>query len=172
MIQQLLQLVRENSEELIVNNPEIPNQHNDSAMALVADTLLGGVKQMASNPSALSGLMSGAAGSGLLQQVIGSAVTRMSSELGVSPTVANNVMSQLLPKVMASFGSKLADPNNNEFTVHGLLQQLTGAEVPSELTSMLEKFMGGNNNQAQDTGASNMLNMVMGMFGDSGEKKA
>ena len=140
MIQQLLQLVRENSQELIVNNPEIPNQHNDDAMALVADTLLGGIKQMASNPSAISGLMSGATGSGLLEQVIGSAVTRMSSELGVSTSTANTVMSQLLPKVMASFGSKLADPTNSEFTVNGLLEQLTGAEIPGELTSMLEKF--------------------------------
>jgi len=168
MIKQILELVRENSQELIIDNPQVPNESNDAAIALVADTLLGGIKQMAANPAAISGLMSGTAGSGLLQQVIDSAVSRMSSELNLSAKTAHSILSQLLPKVMAAFGSKLADPLNSEFTINGLLQHLTGAEIPGELTSMLEKLISPNGKQA-DPGVSNMLNLVMGMMGETDE---
>jgi len=171
MIQEILKLVRENSQELIVNNPAIPNEQNESAVALVADTLLGGIKSMASNPTAISGLLNGAEGSGLMQQIMSSAVSRMSSELKLSPEIANTVLSQLLPKVMASFGSKLADPNNSEFTIHGLLQQLSGAELPSGLGSMLEKMISPQSEQG-NTGISNILGMVMGALEDSGKPKA
>jgi hypothetical protein len=164
MIEQILNLVRENAQELIVNNQAIPNEQNESAIALVADTLLGGIKQMAADPSAIAGILGGEKGSGLMDRVVSSAVQRMSSELNLSSDTANSVISQLLPKVMASFGSKLADPLNNEITINGLLQQLVGATGGQlDLGSMVEKLMAPQG-ASSDAGAglSSMLGKVMG----------
>jgi hypothetical protein len=170
MIQQILELVREHSQDLILENPAIPNEKNESAIALVADSLLGGIKQMASDPSAISGLMSGASGSGLMQQMIDSAVSRMSSELNISFETANSILSQLLPRVLAGFGSKMADPLNTEFTIHGLIQHLTGAEVPAEMTSILERFISPKPKSA-DAQGTDLLGMMMSLMNSSEESK-
>jgi hypothetical protein len=44
MLDNLLQLVKENASEAIINNPAIPNERNDEAISLASNGIFEGLK--------------------------------------------------------------------------------------------------------------------------------
>ena len=66
MLEQLMSLIQDNSQDAIVNNPAIPNQNNNAAIQTVFQSVVGGLQNEAQggNLSGLMGLLSGQAGQG------------------------------------------------------------------------------------------------------------
>ena len=66
MLEQLMGLIQDHSQEAIVKNPAIPNQHNNDAMQTVLQSVMGGLQNEAQggNVGGLMGLLSGQSGQG------------------------------------------------------------------------------------------------------------
>ena len=64
MLEQLMGLIQDNSQDAIVKNPAIPNQYNNDAMQTVLQSVMGGLQNEAQggNVSGLMGLLSGRGG--------------------------------------------------------------------------------------------------------------
>ena len=131
MLENLLNLVKEYSADAIVNNPAIPNEHNDSAISTVSTSIFDSLKSTMSNGgiSDITNLFNGSGqtnGSALTAGMIGNVVTNLMNKFGISSDNAKDIATQIIPKVMGSLVSKTNDPNDSSFDLSSIMQSLSG----------------------------------------------
>lgn len=137
MLEQLLNLVKDHSQDAIVNNPAIPNEHNDAAQQTILDSVMGGLQGAAQGGggglASIMGLLSGQAGqgSGLMNNpVVGgmaqNAIGGLMEKFGLSNSAAGGIVAQVLPGLLGSMISKTSNPNDNSMDFSSLLGGLMG----------------------------------------------
>lgn len=139
MLEQLMGLIQEHSQEAVVKNPAVPNQQNEDVMQTVLGSIMGGFQQEAQsgNVSGLMGLLSGKAGgqanSGLMNNPIvgniaSTAIRSIMEKFGLSNSVASGIVASVLPGVLGSLISKISNPADNSIDFNGILGGLLGGQ--------------------------------------------
>ena len=141
MLEQLMSLIQDNSQDAIVNNPAIPNQNNNAAMQTVFQSVLGGLQNEAQggNLSGLMGLLSGQGGQGgslmnnpIVAGIAQNAIGSLMEKFGLSNSAAGNIIAQVLPGVLSSMISKTSNPNDNSMDFGGIMGSLLGGQAPQQ----------------------------------------
>ncbi len=174
MLEQLMGLIQDHSQEAIVNNPAIPNEHNDSAMQTILGAITGGMQQQAQGGGAglagLAGLLggqSGTSGSGLMSNPIVAgiaqqAISGLMQKFGMGNGAAAGIVSQILPSVMGSMIQQTNDPANSAFNMSDIMGVMADGKVDmSDVMNIAGKFMGG----GQQQGSGGIGGMLSGLFG-------
>jgi hypothetical protein len=145
MLDQLVNLVRQNAQESIVKNPAVPNEANDEAINDVAAQIFNGLKAQASkgNVQDLLGMFQGSQSSvensPLTSSLVSNITGNLASKFGISPQVAAGIASSLIPLVMKQFVNKTKDPNDKDFDLQDVVKNITGN---SNVGDMLSQFSG------------------------------
>lgn len=135
MLEQLMGLIQDNSQDAIVRNPAIPNQHNDDAMQTVLQSVMGGLQNEAQggNVGGLMGLLSGQGGQGgslmnnpIVAGIAQNAIGSLMEKFGISNSAAGNIIAQVLPGVLSSMISKTSNPNDDSMDFGGIMGSLLG----------------------------------------------
>lgn len=135
MLEQLMGLIQDHSQEAIVKNPAIPNQHNNDAMQTVLQSVMGGLQNEAQggNVGGLMGLLSGQSGQGgslmnnpIVAGIAQNAIGSLMEKFGLSNSAAGNIIAQVLPGVLGSMISKTSNPNDNSMDFGGIMGSLLG----------------------------------------------
>lgn len=164
MLDQLIKLVEQNSNEAIVNNKDIPNQFNNDAIQDVAQQIFGGLKGEASagNYSQLLSMFQGGqssiASNPMVTQMISNLAGSFASKFGMSQQSAQNIASGLLPQIMNQFVNKTNDPDDNDFDLQDMLSGLSGGKN-IDLADLMGKFSGGSK---QSGGIADVIGKVFG----------
>lgn len=178
MLEQLMGLIQDHSQDAIVNNPAIPNEHNDSAMQTILGAITGGMQQQAQGGGAglagLAGLLGGQAGTsgsglmsnpivaGIAQQAIGG----LMQKFGIGNSAAAGIVSQVLPGVLGSMISKTNDPQDSSFNMSDIMGVMADGKVDmGDIMNIAGKFMGGGGQQQQAGGLGGLLGGLGGLFG-------
>ena len=177
MLEQLMGLIQNNSQEAIVNNPAIPNEHNNSAMETIMGAITGGMQQHAQGGqggmAGLAGLLggqSGTSGGGLMSNPIVAgiaqqAISGLMAKFGMGNSAASGIVSQVLPGVMGSMVQQTNDPNNSAFNMSDIMGVMADGKVDmSDIMNIAGKFMGGGGQQQQQ-GAGGIGSLLGGLFG-------
>lgn len=148
MFDQLLQLVKENAGEAIINNPAIPNEQNDAAVETATGSIMDHLKGLAGggNLDSVMSLFQGggnAASSPLVNNISSGVAGDLMKKFGIDQSSATNIVQQLIPVVMNKFVSKTNDPNDKSFDLQGIIGSLSGGQK----------------------GAGGILNSIKGLFG-------
>ncbi|WP_428658299.1 hypothetical protein [Runella sp.] len=137
MLEQLMGLIQDHSQDAIVNNPAIPNQHNNDAMQTILSSVTGGLQNQAQqgNLSGLMGLLSGSNGTGsslmnnpIVAGIAQNAIGSLMQKFGLSNNAAANVIAQVLPGVLTSMISKTSNPNDNSMDFGSIMGSLLGGQ--------------------------------------------
>lgn len=171
MLESLLNLVKEHAGDAIINNPAIPNERNDEAIATTSHSIFDTLKNAVSGGnigdlvSMFKGGGNGAAASGLDQQVQGGVAGELMRKFGLDQGQAGNIASSLVPSVLQQMVHKTNDPNDSSFDIKGILGSLTGGGQAGglDLQGMLNKFTGGG--EGGDSGGG-ILGKLKGLFGN------
>lgn len=174
MLEQLMGLIQDHSQQAIVNNPAIPNEHNNDAMQTILSAITGGMQQNAQGgQSGLSGLadllggQSGTGGSSLMSNPIVAGIAQQAigglmQKFGVNNSAAAGIVSQILPGVMGSLINKTNDPNDTSFSISDIMGVMADGKVDmNDVMNIAGKFMGGGQGQ-QGGGLGGLLG---GLFG-------
>lgn len=141
MLEQLMSLIQDNSQDAIVNNPAIPNQNNNAAMQTVFQSVVGGLQNEAQggNLSGLMGLLSGQGGQGgslmnnpIVAGIAQNAIGSLMEKFGLSNSAAGNIIAQVLPGVLSSMISKTSNPNDSSMDFGGIMGALLGGQAPQQ----------------------------------------
>lgn len=160
MLENLLNLVKENAGETIINNPAIPNERNNEAISYastsIVDTLKGAVAN--GNISDVVSMFTGSnAGSSALSQTMqGGFIKNLMDKFGLDSAQAGNIASNLLPNILNKFVHKTNDPNDKSFDLQDIVQNISGGAGGLDLQDILSKFSGGN--------AGGLMDSVKGFF--------
>ncbi|HEX8333720.1 MAG TPA: DUF937 domain-containing protein [Segetibacter sp.] len=137
MLENLRDLVKQNSGEAIINNPAIPNEKNDEAVDLASNSIVSGLKNEVSQGN-LSDLMSmfnggeqAATQSAVAQNIQGGFVESLVRKFGLDQGKASGIAGMLIPLVLKKFVNKTNDPNDKSFDLQDIIGSLTagGASI-------------------------------------------
>jgi hypothetical protein len=179
MLEQLLNLVKENAGDAVVNNPDVPNEHNNDVIAEATKTVAGGLQNLAAGGGLqnILGLFGGnkqGGSSGLMSNpivnmMVGHFAGKLMSKFGLGGNQASGVANQLIPNVISGLINKTNDPSNNGFSVEGLLNSITGGQATQQAQSggfdignLISQFTGGG---AQAGGGGGLMDMVTKIAG-------
>jgi hypothetical protein len=167
MLDQLINLVKENAGDAIINNPAIPNQFNESAIGDVASQIMGGLQSHATGGNLQSivslfqnGGASGLASNPMVSGIVSSVAQSLASKFGVSGQAAQGIASSLLPTVMNQFINKTNDPNDNSFDLSSVLRSASG-NSGLDVGSLLGQVTGGGSSSLGSLG-----NLAGKLFGN------
>ena len=140
MLDNLFDLVKGFAGEAVVNNPDVPNEHNDAVVAEATNTVAGGLQNMVGG-GGLQSIISMFSGGGQQQDggksilsnpiatmMIGHFANKLMSKYGLNSSQASGVANNLIPNVLNGLINKTNDPNNSSFTLDSLLHSLTGGQ--------------------------------------------
>ena len=158
MLENLFNLIKEQSVSDVIDNPIITNEKNDAvigdATASVAESfqgvLAGGGLQ---NILSLFGgnQNSGSASSLLNNPIVGNIITSFTNKLtanhGIAGDQASGIANNLIPGVISSLISKTNNPNDSSFDINSIIGSLTGGTTGSgggiDLQGLMGKFTSG-----------------------------
>lgn len=134
MFETLMNLVQQQSGQAIVNNPAIPNEHNDTATQTVTESIMSGLQQQAQG-GGLGSLLSMVTGQGgnvadspVTQGVQANVQQNLMQKLGISPQVAMSIATAVVPMVLSKLMNKAQDPNDNTVDGNGVMNAATGQQ--------------------------------------------
>ncbi|HLP37392.1 hypothetical protein [Lacibacter sp.] len=171
MLEQLFNLVKEQAGSSIIQNPDIPNERNDEAIADVTNNISGGLQQALAGGqfndvlSLLGGRGGDLQSNPLANQLSGNAAQSLMEKFNLNQGQAGGIVSSLLPGVLQKFISKTNDPGDNSFDLQGIFSSLTGGKTGGlDLQGLLGRVtQGGLDRDGDgDTDMSDIINMVKG----------
>lgn len=149
MIENLLNLIRENAGDSIINNPDIPNERNDEAIQATGASILTGLQGMMAQGNVKEVLGMFAQGevdqnNPVVQNLSGNVISDMMGRFGMDSGKAGSLVGSLLPMILSQLVRKTNDPANNGFSLDGLFGQLSGGRTSGmNLEGLVGKLAGG-----------------------------
>lgn len=181
MLKELFDLVKGESTETVINNPDVPNEYNDDVMAEATNTVASGLRNLVagggtqsilsmfgSNPNKKS-LLSNP----IVSMMMGHFASKLMNKFNMGPSQANNLSGNLIPNVLGKLINKSNDPNDSAFSLEKLLASITGGrsnDVTSQsggLGGLLRQF----NGDGQSNGGGGLLDIVKTLAGGAQEQQ-
>jgi len=165
MFENLLSLIQQNAGDAIVNNPAIPNEHNNTAISMASGSIIDGLKGVISNGN-ISDIMqlfsqgSNAGKSAITQNIQSGFIENLVGNQGIDKSQAGNIAASLIPTVINQFVHKTNDPNDSSFNLQDILGNLTKGAGNLDVSNLLNQFS-GNSNSTQTGG---LMDNIKGLF--------
>jgi hypothetical protein len=182
MFENLINLVRQNAGDAVINNPAIPNEKNEEAVETASGSIISTLKNALAGGKlndVLGFFKKGVAGSpALVQEATNNYAQDLQNKLGLAPAEATKTAAGLVPKAMNQLASKTADPSDNSFNIQDIFNKLSGNKTGGlDIQGMLNKFGGGKLDKDGDGdvdmqdlksmfagGTGGLMDKVKGMF--------
>jgi hypothetical protein len=186
MLEELFNLVKGNATESVINNADVPNEHNNAVIAEATNTVASGLRNMIAG-GGLQNVLSMFGGVGgqpqnsnsllnnpIVNMMVGHFSGKLMSKYNLGGAQASNVANNLIPTVMSGLINKTNDPNNSSFSIENLLNSITGgqsAQVAQEqeangntgfnFQDLISQFNGG----GQSNGGGGLMDIVSKLAG-------
>lgn len=187
MLDDLINLVKQQAGDAIVNNPAIPNDKNDLAVQEAGSSILGGL-QNAISGGGLKDVLKLFGGQGndiasnpVTQQVSGNVVQNLMQKFNLDQGAASNIAGSLVPNVLQKLVNKTNDPSDSSFDIQGIFNNLTNGKTSGmNIQGLLSKVAGSGLDRDGDgdvdlqdamamlsggQGAGGLMDKVKGFFG-------
>ena len=169
MLENLEQLVRENAQDVIINNSAVPNEQNEAAIKAASSSIFDTLKeQLASgNVAQIAEIFNkGEANEAnpVVQQASSSLTDKLSG-FGINAETAKSIGGSLIPVILGKLANKTNDPNDGSFNIQDVLGKLAGgADGKFDLTDVMGMFTGGQNQANGEQAGGGMLDKLKGLF--------
>lgn len=150
MLENLLNLIKENAGDAVINNPAIPNEQNDAVVQEAGSSIMSGLQgllasghakdvlSLFSNPSSVNN------SNPVVQQLGGGFLNSLMNKFGLDSGQASGIVSSLLPTVLSQLVSKTNNPSDGSFDLQGIFNSLSGGNTSGmDIQGILSKFTGG-----------------------------
>lgn len=130
MLDQLINLVKENAGNAVINNNDVPNEKNDAVINTAADGIMNHFKNLAGNGGlgAITDIIKGnnVANNPEVTKMATNIAGSISEKYGIGSGKAEGIVKDLIPAVLSNLSKTTNDPNDSRFTLEGILGSLTG----------------------------------------------
>jgi hypothetical protein len=143
MLEELFKLVKSSAQETVINNPDVPNEHNNEVVAEATNTVASGLRNIVAggglqNLLSLFGNNNRQSSGNLLNNpivnmMVGHFTEKLMTKYKMGGSQASNVANNLIPNVLGELINKSNDPNNSGFSLENLLNSITGGKTTEVL---------------------------------------
>lgn len=182
MLKELFELVQGKANDTVINNPDVPNEHNNEVVAEATNTVASGFRNIVAGGGVQSLLNLFGGGSdkkGLLSNPIvsmmmGHFAGKLMNKFGLNNSQANKVSGNLIPDVLSSLINKTNDSNDSGFSLEKLLGSITGNKSDDAAQSsgggigdLLKQIGGGGSNG----GGGGIMDIVKSLTGGAQQQQ-
>ncbi len=133
MLKNLIELIKENAGEAIINNPAIPNEKNNAVIETAAGALFKALKGTAKTGGVNSIKDLFQEGSDVNSNpVVTNISTNVAGELmkkfGLNKGAASSIVTMLIPIVLSKLIKKTNDPKDNSINLENIIGSLVGGK--------------------------------------------
>lgn len=160
MLDQLMNLIQESSQEAVVNNPAVPNEHNGAVMQLAGNSVMSTLQQMMAGGQAneVLGLFGSNAtdieNSPVTNQIQQNFTESAAGKFGIPPGALKALAAVVVPLILSKMIRKGNDPNDNSFGIQDIFNTLSGGRTAGlNLPNILSRFTGQQQPQVATAGA-------------------
>lgn len=166
MLENLNNLVREETEESIVKNSAIPNEQNEQAIQAASGSIEEVLQEKASSGDfgELSQLFKG--GDFLNNPIVSKIKDVFASKLGgmgIDGNAASGAAAGIIPALIAKLVNRTNDPNDQGFDLQSMLKQFAGPDGKFDLNDVMGMF-NKKDDQQPGSNAQGGLGEVLGGF--------
>jgi len=183
MLDNLINLVRENAGDAIINNPAIPNDRNEEAVTDTSQSVISSLQGALSNGNVkdVMKIFSGRTdpSNPVVQNATSQLTQNFSSKYGMSGGQASGLAGSLIPMILGQLAHRTSDPSNNGFNIQDIFNQLSGGKTSGvNMGGILSKFKAGLDRDGDGDvdlsdlagmftggGTGGLMDKVKGMFG-------
>lgn len=169
MLDNLINLVREQAGDAIINNPTVPNERNEEVISATGQSIAGGLQDAISSGGLkdvlkLFGGQDAPSGNNpVVQNLSGNVIQQLMNKFGFDQQAASGIAGNLVPNVLQKLVSKTNDPADNSFDIQGVFNQLSGGKSAGvNIQGLLGKVTQGGLDKDGDGDTD--LQDVMAMF--------
>ena len=175
MLDNLLDLIKQNAGSAIINNPAIPNEHNDAAVSMASSSIMDGLKNMiaSGNTQDVVNLFNHQGGdianTPAAQQISGGFIQNLMNKFGLGEGAASGIAASLIPMVLQKLVHKTNDANDSSFDIGSIIGSLTGGGQQAagggglDIQGILRQFTGGGANA--NAGGGGIMDTLKGLMG-------
>lgn len=144
MLENLIQLVRENAGEAIINNSAIPNEKNEAAVETAASSIFDQLKGQLNQGGleSITNLFQGGGSTELINNISSGTAGDLMKKFGLDSNAAGGIVEKLIPVVMDKFVKKTNDPNDSSFDLQGIIGSLTGGGQAGGILNTIKGLFG------------------------------
>lgn len=147
MLENLINLVKEQAGDTIISNPAIPNERNDEAIETASHSIAGSLQQMISsgNVTDVMQLFNGhsATDAPAVQNISGDLTRNFMEKFGLNQQAAGSITSGILPGILGKLIHKTNDPSDNSFDLQSIFNTLTNGKAEGiNIQDIFSKFKG------------------------------
>ena len=189
MLENILQMVKDFGENEVVNNPAVPNEHNNAVMSEASMAVAGSLQQALANGNVtdLMNLFNQGGGeqdvmaNPISQQMQSGFIDNITSKLGIDGNTANGLAGSLLPMIMNTLVKRTNSqaPEDSGFNISSLIGSLTGGGGQGgggglDIGGLINQFTGGGGQSGGGQGGGGgldiggLINQFTGGGGQSG----
>lgn len=149
MLENLLSLITQQGGSSIIDNPDIPNDRNEEAVAMAGNSITNGLQ----NAIAGGGLKDvlnmfsnsgNVASSAITQNIQGGFTQDIMSKFGLNEAQAGSMAGSLIPGVLQQLVNKTNDSSDGSFNLQGIFNHLSGGGTGGfDVQSLMTKFQSG-----------------------------
>lgn len=167
MLEELFKLVTSESQEQIIENPQIPNEQNEAAIQTttdsIFDTLKGQVNQgNGADVLSLLGGQTGVQGNPLVGNLTANVTNSLMDKLGIENPIAKQIAASLVPVILSKLVSRTNDPKDNGFDLNSIFGSLTdGRSEGMDMSNILGQ-LSGSQQQEQSSDLGSIFNILSG----------
>ncbi len=150
MLDQLIQLVRENAQDAVVANPAVPNEQNDAVIGEATHSIASGLQDALANGNVkeVMGLFNSNgqidSQNPVVNNISGNLISSLTQKFNLNSGAAASIAGSLIPSVLGSLVKKTNDPSDSGFSLDSIFSSLTGGSTNGmNLGGLLGKFAGG-----------------------------
>lgn len=169
MLDQLINLVKENAGSIIGNNQEVPDDKKEQIAEAAGSSIQEGLQSALQNGniSDLLGMFSGngdITGNPVTNEVNNSFQHQLTDKLGLSASQAGGLAASLIPMILGKLVNRTNDPNDNSFNIQDIFNQFSGGKTSGmDIGGLLNKFKGGLDTDGDaDVDLNDLKNMFSG----------
>ena len=136
MLENLLNLIKEHAGSSIINNPAIPNERNEEAIATTGNSIASGLQNLLGG-GGLQDVLKLFGGQGgevnnnhpVVQSLSGNVIQDLMKKFNLDHGAASNIAGGLVPNVLQNLVKKTNDPADNSFDIQGIFNSLSGGKT-------------------------------------------
>jgi len=171
MLENLLDLIKQHAGSAIADNPAIPNEHTDAAVAVAGNSIVDTLKGMmaSGNSQDVVNLFNHQGGdianTPAAQQISGNFIQNLMNKFGLGQGAASGIAASVIPTILQKLVHKTNDPNDNSFNIQSIVTSLMGGGGAGgfDIGGILKQFTGGN--ASANSGGVGILDNLKNMMG-------
>lgn len=143
MLENLNQLVKENVQDAIVNNSNVPDEQNEAAVSAASGSIVDAIKQHLSTGnlgSILDAFKGGNAEGSAIAQDATAGFTDKLAGMGINLDTAKSIAASVIPSIVGKFVNKTNDPNDSSFNIQDVISKVSGPDGKFDLSDVTRLF--------------------------------